>query len=109
MSVVVLCTGSNGSAGLGNASLLRVARLLRLTRMARMARLLRAMPELLILIKGMVAAMRSVFFTLILLCLMTYCFGIMFTQLMAETELGNPYTDPKGIFSTVPLSMHTLL
>ena len=45
----------------------RLVRLLRLTRMARMARLLRAMPELLVLIKGMVVAMRSVFFTLCLL------------------------------------------
>lgn len=106
MSIILLATGaSSGGGGMGNASILRLARLLRLSRMMRMARLLRAMPELLILIKGMVAAMRSVFFTLALLAILVYVFGIMFTQLTvdAETHVHEVY------FKTVPLSMHTLL
>ena len=39
------------------------------------------MPELLILIKGLMVAARSVFFTLVLLLLITYVFSIAFTRL----------------------------
>lgn len=104
MSIILLAAGAGGGGGMGNAAILRLARLLRLSRMARMARLFRAMPELLILIKGMVAAMRSVFFTLLLLAIVVYVFGIMFCQLLVDAQLD------EGIhFETVPLSMHTLL
>ena len=51
----------------------------------------------------MVAAMRSVFFTLALLALITYVFGIMFAQLMVGTLVGQTH------FSTVPMAMHTLI
>lgn len=106
MTLIVLITapgGSGGGAGMGNASILRIARLLRLTRMARMARLLRAMPELMIMIKGMMAAMRSVFFTLCLLVIIMYVFAVVFTQLCAETDTGDAH------FKNVPHSMFTLL
>jgi hypothetical protein len=55
--------------------------------MARVAKLLRAMPELVIMIKALKAAMRSVFFTLILLSILLYVFGILFTQLCADAEI----------------------
>jgi len=93
---------SNGNSGLGNTGILRMARLLRLTRMARMARLLRAMPELLILIKGMIAAMRSVSFTLGLLFVMLYIFAIAFVQLCDGSEC-------QVFFPDVPSAMHELL
>lgn len=70
--------------------------------MARMARLLRAMPELLILIKGMVAAMRSVAFTIGLLFIMLYVFGIAFVQLCDDTPCEHMFPD-------VINTMHTLL
>eukprot|EP00928_Gymnodinium_smaydae_P037847 TRINITY_DN26221_c0_g1_i1.p1 TRINITY_DN26221_c0_g1~~TRINITY_DN26221_c0_g1_i1.p1 ORF type:complete len:925 (-),score=204.33 TRINITY_DN26221_c0_g1_i1:136-2760(-) len=91
MTLVMVAMGGGANGGLGNASILRMARLLRLSRMARMARLLRAMPELMILIKGMMAAMRSVIFTLLLLIVLMYVFGIMFRQLIPETEAGQKY------------------
>lgn len=94
--------GSAGGGGLGNASMLRLLRLLRLSRMARMAKLLRSMPELLILVKGMVAAARSVFFTLVLLFVAVYMFAIAFRQLTDGTPLGAKH------FSTVIAAMHTL-
>lgn len=103
MAVVALAAGGGGTGGMGNASVLRVARLLRLSRMARMARLLRAMPELMILIKGMVAAMRSVFFTLFLLVIIMYVFAVAFTQLTDGTQVGDMH------FKSVPDSMYTLL
>eukprot|EP00971_Amphidinium_carterae_P307314 6107132-Amphidinium_carterae.1 len=53
-----------------SASLLRLFRLLRLARMARVIRLLRAMPELMILCRGILVASRAVFFTLCLLVLL---------------------------------------
>jgi len=94
-----------GGGGLGNAksaSIVRLLRLLRLTRMARMAKLLRSMPELLILIKGMVAAVRSVFFTLVLLFLLMYVFAIYFRQ-MADGEIG------KRHFPTTIGAIHTMV
>lgn len=49
--------GAGGSAGgLNNVSIMRMARLLRLTRMARLVRLLRHCPEVMIIIKGLLAA-----------------------------------------------------
>merc|ERR1719316_1379758 len=94
--------GGGNRASLGNASILRMARLLRLTRMARMARLLRAMPELMVLLKGMAAAARSVFFTLVLLLGLLYVFAIAFTQLLEGEDVGALF------FSDVARSMRTL-
>eukprot|EP00927_Polykrikos_kofoidii_P083258 TRINITY_DN8487_c0_g2_i1.p1 TRINITY_DN8487_c0_g2~~TRINITY_DN8487_c0_g2_i1.p1 ORF type:complete len:801 (+),score=117.49 TRINITY_DN8487_c0_g2_i1:225-2627(+) len=107
LSIIIIASSesksSESNASMGNASILRIARLMRLSRMARMARLLRAMPELMILIKGMLAACRSVFFTLCLLGLVMFVFGIAFTQLAKDYEISERY------FSTVPESMYTLL
>lgn len=103
MTLVVLAMGGGSSGGLGDASILRLFRLLRLSRMARMARLLRAMPELMVLIKGMSVAMRSVFFTLLLLAGIIYLFAIAFVQLMRETKAGEEY------FGSVPEAMNSLL
>jgi len=99
MTAFLLIAGGSGLGG--NMGIMRIARLLRLSRMARMARLFRAIPELLIMIKGMLAATRSVFFTLCLLAIIMYVFGIAFTQLVGE--------DLPEKFGTVPVSMHTLL
>lgn len=68
-----------------------------------MVRLLRALPELMILIKGMLAAARSVFFTLLLLSIIHYIFGIALVQLTTGYRCGGLY------FRTVPLAMLTLL
>jgi hypothetical protein len=95
--------GGSGNSLLGNASILKLFRLLRLTRMARMARLLRAMPELMVLIKGMLEAMRSVFFTLCLLAGILYIFGITFVLLMKDTDVGDLH------FKNVGEAMNSLL
>jgi hypothetical protein len=100
---VVLGSGGGGGGGLGNTSVLKLFRLVRLTRMARMAKLLRAIPELIILVKGMAVASRSVGFTLVLLGVIVYFFAIVFRQLTDDTDLGNE------VFSTVPQAMATLL
>eukprot|EP00929_Paragymnodinium_shiwhaense_P052960 TRINITY_DN2651_c0_g3_i1.p1 TRINITY_DN2651_c0_g3~~TRINITY_DN2651_c0_g3_i1.p1 ORF type:complete len:673 (+),score=157.87 TRINITY_DN2651_c0_g3_i1:80-2098(+) len=99
-SVQLLLAGRGGGGAMGNASILRLFRLMRLSRMARM---LRSMPELLILIKGMVSAMRSVFFVMCLQVVILYIFGIAFKQLSDGTEFGATY------FTNVPMSMYSLL
>lgn len=103
MSAIIYFAGGGGGAGLGNMSILKVFRLLRLTRMARMARLLRAIPELMIMIKGMKVAMRSVLFTLVLLGVIVYIFAITLTQVLEGTEVGDDY------FKSVPNAMNSLL
>jgi len=88
----------------GNSGLLVAARLLRLLRIARMARLFQAMPELLILVRGMAAATRSVGTTLTLLFIMLYIYGLLFRSLtMTIPALSGAY------FGSVPCSMYTLV
>lgn len=101
--MALLLGGGSGGGLAGNTGILKILRLVRLSRMARMARLLRAMPELMIMIKGMSVAMRSVFFTLCLLACIIYVFSIAFTQLLTETDVGSEK------FYSVPASMNTLL
>eukprot|EP00928_Gymnodinium_smaydae_P024702 TRINITY_DN19914_c0_g8_i1.p1 TRINITY_DN19914_c0_g8~~TRINITY_DN19914_c0_g8_i1.p1 ORF type:complete len:615 (+),score=99.91 TRINITY_DN19914_c0_g8_i1:48-1892(+) len=91
-------------SSIGNVGSLRFVRMLRLTRMARMIRLLRAMPELMVLIKGIAIATRTVFFTLCLLLVFVYLFGI------ALAQMTEPWPDlKKRYFNSVPESMSTLM
>jgi voltage-gated sodium channel len=72
---------SGGKSPLSGMSILRLLRLLRLTRMMR---LMKALPELLVLIKGMVAASSAVASSMVLLLLSIYIFGIVFTSAFAK-------------------------
>lgn len=103
LTAIILIAGGSGLGGaLGNAAVLRLLRLLRLSRLAKM---LRSMPELMILIKGMVAASRSLFFTMCLLFVLIYIFAIAFTQLCAGTGT----VAELQYFTTINKSMYTLL
>jgi len=95
-------SGNGGGVG-RSASVLRVARVLRVLRTARIIRVARYMPELMILIKGLMVAARSVFFTLVLLLLITYVFSIAFTQLGQDTAL------EAELFPSVPATVLTLI
>jgi voltage-gated sodium channel len=107
VSLILLSQGAGGGGMPGNASLLRIFRLMRLTRLARM---LRSMPELMILIKGMVAASRSVGFTLALICILLYVFAILLTQLTADPAMTVLNSENgENYFKTIPESMYTLL
>lgn len=94
-----ISTEGGGGAG----SIFRILRIFRLTRVARMARLLRGMPELMVLVKGMLEGIRSVSATMLLLMLIIYVFAVLFTQLLSGTEVG------EGCFDTVPQAMNCLL
>lgn len=91
-----LMTQNSGNSISGGASVLRVARVLRVLRTARMARLVRLLPELMILIKGMMVACRSVFFTLVLLLLFTYVFSVAFMQFSRGTVLEQKFFSSMG-------------
>lgn len=81
-----------------------ILRLARLFRLARMTRLIRVVPEVMTLLKGIFAAFRSVFFTLLLLLVMLYIFGIFFkSQAVGYDKIENAY------FRTVGESMWNLL
>lgn len=104
LDAFLLAGGTVGTFSLRQFSIIRIARLLRLTRIARMARVFQALPELLILIRGLATAMRSVVTTLGLLFIMVYIYGLIFRQVtMGIPILRDLY------FSTVPTSMYTLL
>jgi len=81
--------GSDGkSTGRGGWSMLRLARMMRLTRLARLA------PEVMTLMKGFLAAIRSVFFTMLLLIVLVYVFAIIFkTQSVGDPELESIFPD----------------
>mmetsp|Transcript_57371 Transcript_57371/g.167962 ORF Transcript_57371/g.167962 Transcript_57371/m.167962 type:complete len:580 (-) Transcript_57371:75-1814(-) len=103
--LVLVCRTSAAlnSVIMQNTSIFRVMRLFRMARVARLARLLRDMPELMILVKGMVSAMRAVFSTLCLLVLIIYIFAIVFTQTLSGTKAA------EGCFENVLQSMNCLL
>merc|ERR1711959_333929 len=66
--------------------------------------MLRSLPELMILVKGMVSAMTSVLYVMAMLVITTYIFAIACTQLSSgTTELNELY------FRNVALSMYSLL
>ena len=95
---------AGAGSGMGrSASAFRTVRVLRVLRTARIIRVARYMPELMILIKGLMVAARSVFFTLVLLLLITYVFSIAFTQLAQETPLD------QNEFSSVPVTVLNLV
>merc|ERR1712232_1343725 len=98
-----LTVRSGSTTMLSNTMVLRTMRLMRLFRMCRMARLMRKMPDLMIIIRGVHLAARSVFFTLVLIGFIVFVFAIAFRQLTRETDIGELY------FATVLLAMSSLL
>lgn len=90
----------------GGATVLRIfrmTRLVRVTRVGRISRFLREVPELAILSKALVYALRSVSATVCLLFVTIYVFAIFFTQMLADNAKF------KDWFATVPMSWNTLL
>eukprot|EP00747_Dinoflagellata_sp_TGD_P125235 gnl/TRDRNA2_/TRDRNA2_174129_c1_seq1.p1 gnl/TRDRNA2_/TRDRNA2_174129_c1~~gnl/TRDRNA2_/TRDRNA2_174129_c1_seq1.p1 ORF type:complete len:923 (+),score=192.59 gnl/TRDRNA2_/TRDRNA2_174129_c1_seq1:187-2769(+) len=93
-----------GSLGVwGNLSMLRMARMVKMLRMTRMARLLRAVPELMVLVKGIAIAARSVFFFFLLIMIIVYVFAIVCRITTKDSQMGDRY------FTTVPVAMNALL
>jgi len=89
-----------------------ILRLLRLTRLLRMGKIMRYFPELQLIVKGMVAAVRSVGCAGILLMLVLYVFSIIFTNeyhqgLKADDD--EDLTPSEQLFGSMGKSMRHLL
>lgn len=84
---------------------LGILRLARLCRVARLVRLARACPEIMIIMRGMLAAMRSAIFTMLFLLGVVYVFAILFRQLCIDTALAAEY----HYFDSVMNSIVTLV
>jgi voltage-gated sodium channel len=85
------------------AQVFQVVRLVKMLRLARLARLLRAMPELVVLVKGIFTATKSVSFVIILLTIIVYVFAVALKQLLHDRDMGHSH------FRTVAMSMETLI
>lgn len=96
-------TSSGSEISLGSSPMLRSVRLLRLSRLFRMAHVVRKVPELLIMVKALGAAARSVGIAIMMLAMVLYVFAIAFTSVLEDTSVG------QESFRTVSLSMHSLL
>jgi voltage-gated sodium channel len=78
-------------------------RLLRLLRLSRLVRLLRSLPDLIVIVKGMFAAMRAVSSSLLMILILIYVFAIVMHMFLAKDVLVEEY------FATLPRCMWTLL
>lgn len=89
-----------GIHGTGGFSMLRLLRLLRLTRLTRLTR---SAPELIVLLKGMGVAVRSVSSVVVLIIIFTYVFAMIFKQQTEGDE------ELQVMFGTIPDAMMSLL
>lgn len=104
LNVVILSmSASSADSPVGDMGVLRLMRLARLTRLFRMAKLLRLVPELIIMVKAIAAAARSVSFAMGLLLILIYVFGIAFTSVLKDSDVG------ASSFPNVLYSMHSLV
>jgi len=83
--------------------MLRLIKLVKLIRLSRMARLLRSVPELVIIVKGLRFASRSVAVFFMLWGMIVYIFAVLLRQLTDRTQLGATF------FPGVLDAMNTLL
>merc|ERR1719378_1562688 len=92
-----------------------ILRLFRLARLSRLARMLRSLPELMVMIKGMVTAASSVCYTMGLLMIVTYIFAIALRNLVpaaADDECADSYAGEcieTKYFPSVPEAIHNLI
>mmetsp|Transcript_91238 Transcript_91238/g.162500 ORF Transcript_91238/g.162500 Transcript_91238/m.162500 type:complete len:553 (-) Transcript_91238:45-1703(-) len=91
------------SFGPDGLNIVRMIRLAKLLKLSRMVRILRAFPELVIILKGINYAGRSVLVFMSLWLILVYVFGI------AMRQLSDVEGHDEGYFTSVPKAMETLL
>merc|ERR1712232_1109979 len=89
LTLFVVFFGGDGLSVGGNLSMIRVVRIVKMLRVSRMARLLRAIPEVVILVKGIGAASRSVVVFCILWAMIIYVFAVVFKEFTVGHQTGN--------------------
>jgi len=96
---------AGGESPFSGAGAVSVLRMLRLSRVFRIIHVMHLVPELMVLLKGMYVASRSVLWTMGLLVLVIYVFAVGLKILCKGTNLGQIDAD----YHSVPGSMATLL
>jgi len=91
------------SVSVSNMKVLVVLRMLRLMRILRLAKLFRFLPEMLVIIRGILVAMRAISMVFLLLSVILYVGAIAFRVLLENTSVGREH------FETVSQAMGTLL
>jgi len=93
--------------GSHEAKTVGVVRIIRLTRLARLFRVFRAkhMKELYLMVKGVVAGMRTLLWAILLLFFTVYILGIFATATLKDKT---PELADRDMFRSVPLSMFTV-
>jgi voltage-gated sodium channel len=106
IAILNTLSGSDGGPDfLSNFSALRLLRLLRLTRMMRV---MRQVPELTILVKGILSAAQAVGFIMIFLVGVTYVYAIIFTTQIAKVGGTPEEGSAEELFDSIGHSMMTL-
>jgi len=90
-------------AGRGGWAIFRLCRMMKVARLARVARLLRHFPQMMVLARGILEALRAVLYTAVLLAGLLYVFGIIF-----KTQTGTNET-LQQFFPTVQGAMWLLM
>jgi hypothetical protein len=103
LTLFVILAGGNSVINLGGLSMIRIVRIVKMLRVSRMARLLRAIPEVVILVKGIGAASRSVLVFCTLWGMIIYVFAVVFKEFTDGLPTGQMR------FETVWTAANTLL
>jgi len=103
----------NASADTGNLSFMRIIRLMRLLRILRLMRLLRFVQELRSMVMSIVASLKSLMWTIILLAFLMYGVGVCLTQMIADKGLEEPRImllspDMKSHYGSLPQALVSL-
>jgi len=103
--IPIIFTILPGGGSMPNLSMLRMVRMVKLLRLSRIARILRSIPELVIIVKAIGFAARSVAVFLLLWLVIIYLFAVVMRQLTSSSD------DPaaKKYFPDVPSAMVSLL
>jgi hypothetical protein len=92
LAVVEFITDITAGTGEGGkSSMLRLIRLAKLLKTGRMVRVLGSFPELMVFIKTLSMAFRSVISTVVVMLVFAHVFALLFTQLAWETDVGDEY------------------
>lgn len=111
----IVSYATTGSSGL-NFSFMRVLRILRLIRVLRIIRILRLIGELRAIVSSIMGSLRSLAWTVVLIFMMVYIFGIYFTQVVLDHRIekqhaGNDMAEDDVMlrfFGSLPLSILSL-
>jgi len=86
ITIVAEVFGMRDGSFIGDVSILRCVRILRMLRISRVARVVRAIPELVILLKGVFAASRSVSVFFLLWLVLIYIYALILRQIAEQTN-----------------------